>query len=432
MASSSSSPSVLGKSRSGSYKQASAQDGEEQDLHELAASNDLEAVQEEVGSSKVAGACRRMVWRFLLLLTFVGTFFLGRLSTTIQFKPRPAPAAPGAPIVGSATPAPGLRVAREPTQLAGITKPPQLTVATRAPVVKPSQPWPPAPREPAPPPPQQPPPKPKPPPTPQPKPRPPPPKPKPKSKPKPPPLAAPGPPLLVNPTIRLVINSHVRYWKPLNILLQSLVSVSWTRWDDMVIFMGGSRRNIAPYKGLHTWTPQGITIVNLTLNNFDYNGLAGLYRYRDDPLVRADVYFYLHDSTKVGKSFPQVFPSLKDNFHLGEVRLPGGANSNIYHFSHAVVERYKRNYDINLTKGEAVNLELGGVNAWVRGTRHIGHFAKKVVWLRGRQGRGSADVYGTGIKRTIWWYPDYDIYKYILWGSFGDIGGDGKLRPNFR
>lgn len=224
----------------------------------------------------------------------------------------------------------------------------------------------------------------------------------------------------------------MRYWKPLNVLLRSLVSIGWTRWDDVVIFMGGSTRDIPPYKGLQTWTRGGITIVNMTLNNYDYNGMAGLYAYRNDSAVRADTYFYIHDSTKVGGDFAKIFPRLRDGFWPGELRIPRPPCSNIYTFSHTLVEIYKRNYDVNLTKGEAVSLELSGAGANIRGVRPLLFFAKKTTWLRGRQKRRDEDVYKTGVPRTVWWYPDYDLYKYILWGAFGDIGGDGKLRPNFR
>mmetsp|Transcript_19089 Transcript_19089/g.60045 ORF Transcript_19089/g.60045 Transcript_19089/m.60045 type:complete len:218 (-) Transcript_19089:31-684(-) len=214
-------------------------------------------------------------------------------------------------------------------------------------------------------------------------------------------------------------------------LLVSLNRIS-DQWDDVVIFMGGSRWDSLPYKGLRNWTSdgRGISIVNLTLNNYDYTGMSGIYWYRDSKEVRADTYFYMHDATTVGPGFPKALHRMRGNFSPAELKIPRGYSANIYAFSHELVEAYNINYDVNLTKREAVHLEVRGPGVRVRGRVHpLLWFARHVTWLAQRQQRPDQDVYRTGHARQVYWYPDYDVTKYLLFNRSGDIGGNGNLKP---
>mmetsp|Transcript_75436 Transcript_75436/g.233333 ORF Transcript_75436/g.233333 Transcript_75436/m.233333 type:complete len:439 (-) Transcript_75436:58-1374(-) len=240
------------------------------------------------------------------------------------------------------------------------------------------------------------------------------------------------PPLLKNVTMRLVVNSHVHYWKPVNVLLESLRRINWTQWDDIVIFYGGSTLDIPPHKGLHNWTHdgRGITMVNLTLNNYDHNGMSGLYRYRDWPEVRAGAYLYIHDTSTVDRQFAGAFQAMRYLFRPMEVKRPKGFMSNVQAFTHDVVLAYKTNFDVNLTKKEGLGIEFGGLNVDIKGMHALVWFAKVLTWLPERQRRPDQDIYHTGYKRVVWWYPDFHIFKYIFAFRYGDIGGDGKIRPN--
>lgn len=232
--------------------------------------------------------------------------------------------------------------------------------------------------------------------------------------------------------MRLLINSHVKYWKPLSVLLSSLVDARFDRWSDVVLVFGGSRSDVLPRKLRLPIVPADVTVVNLTLNAFDYNGLSAIYHHRDHPLVRADSYFYLHDSATAGKNFTRLYGGFAAGIRPNELRKPKGAFSNICVFGRDLVNRWKASYDRNFTKAEAVKLEIGGVWYTARGARPLIYWARgHVSDLRERVGRGTLDVYHTGIPRLVKWYPDFDVYKYILGSRYGDIT-EGTTHPNFR
>lgn len=61
--------------------------------------------------------------------------------------------------------------------------------------------------------------------------------------------------------------------------------------------------------------------------NFDLTGLAMLNRHRDHPLIRAEAYMYMLDTSTVGAGFPFKFTAMARTEHkepLGKIR-PRGA-----------------------------------------------------------------------------------------------------------
>jgi len=236
--------------------------------------------------------------------------------------------------------------------------------------------------------------------------------------------------------MRLVVNSHVKYSKPLGDLFQSLLQVHFQEpkphFQEIVVVFGGSSRDIGPYTAPGKWGELGVTYINSTLNAFDYNALSSLYHYRDHPRVRAHAYLYTHDTVLMTDDFMERFDKLASIIQEDELRIPITPSSNIFALGRKVIESYGTNFDVNLTKGEAVDLE------WGRGpvmnkVKHIRNFAKKLTQLPGRVSKGTDDPYHTKVKRHKYWYPDFGINKFILMHFYGDIGGDGApLKPNYR
>eukprot|EP00415_Alexandrium_ostenfeldii_P001781 UN1781 len=103
-------------------------------------------------------------------------------------------------------------------------------------------------------------------------------------------------------------------------------------------------------------------------------------------------------------------------------------NSNIMAFGHGLVEKYGTNFDRAVTKQECTWMECGGA---VAGIHKLEHFAAKVTMTVDREKQGNADLYNTGHPRTKFYYPALGIYKYVLWGQMGDIGGNGEVKDIF-
>lgn len=230
------------------------------------------------------------------------------------------------------------------------------------------------------------------------------------------------------PQLKLIINSHTWYRVPLTVLLQSLAQAGFIRWGDVVVFFGGSTEHVPPHDAPIWWAslaPAGVTFVNTTLNNYDFNAASGLYRYRDHPRVRANSYLYLLDSMTVGKDFPRIFDSMTYWKPYDFATCPRPC-SNICAFGRGVVERYKENFDVNLSKLDGNHLEHSKRGRPVRGVFPMDHFADRVWQLRPREKRGSVDIYNTSHKRLRVYMPDWDVTKYILVMKTGDFGPSGR------
>ena len=62
--------------------------------------------------------------------------------------------------------------------------------------------------------------------------------------------------------------------------------------------------------------------------NFDLTGLAMLNRHRDHPLIRAEAYMYMLDTSTVGAGFPFKFTAMARTEHkelLGKIHPEGSA-----------------------------------------------------------------------------------------------------------
>ena len=101
---------------------------------------------------------------------------------------------------------------------------------------------------------------------------------------------------------------------------------------------------------------------------------------------------------------------LKEN-DIYTTKLP---NSNIALFDRGVVMRYSDSFKGNYTKKEALDFELRG------GLFKFGN----VRYLNNRKETGEEDIYRTGHKRKKFYYTDFEITKFILWGKNGDITGN--------
>jgi len=222
--------------------------------------------------------------------------------------------------------------------------------------------------------------------------------------------------------LKLVVNSNAKYvqnstWQQ---LFSSLEAARFEDYKNIILVKGGSKHNATYVDN----SQRGITILETQFENFDLHGLSALYHNKDNPLIRADAYVYILDTTTVGKTFPQKFANFS-KLRYYELARPPIPASNVCAFGRGVVERYKTNFDTNVSKVDGLAFELGSS---VKGVKQLTAFADNVTELSPRVEHGEpVDIYRTGHPRRVFWYPDLDIYKYIFWAHSGDIEGNVVL-----
>lgn len=205
---------------------------------------------------------------------------------------------------------------------------------------------------------------------------------------------------------RLVINSHVRYNIPLQSLFMSLHSNGFADWCRVLLVLGGHTEDIAPRRS------GNITIVKTTRNAYDYTALGTLYDYRDSPLVCADSYLYIHDTTHATLTFNTKFKKL--SVRGNKIKCSAAPHANIVAFGHQVILNYNKRFHLTLNKIEAVNIEFDNK----RGLTSFGAWETAEPRIE----VGAFDVYRTGFPRTAFEYKSFGIIKFVLWGLEGDIG----------
>jgi len=219
--------------------------------------------------------------------------------------------------------------------------------------------------------------------------------------------------------IKLIVNSDVRYSIALETLLQSLEDVSFLRWPDVIVMRGSACEDSEPYKPNTMFGKRGVTYVDLKLSSRDLHGFSGLYHHRNDPLVKAKVYMYIHDTVKANSTFPSMFDSMA-SIGPDEVRHPPFPFSNICAFGSGVVESYGVQFDKAVTKAAGIQIEFGGGSD---GVQNVVHFGKTDVVVEDRQQIGQEDPYHTGLLRQALYYPAFGLTKYLLYNREGDLLG---------
>lgn len=180
----------------------------------------------------------------------------------------------------------------------------------------------------------------------------------------------------------------------------------------MIVVLGGSTVDSITWEPLAEDARPGapnVTVVRMQLNSFDLNGFAALHRHRGHPRVRADTYVYLHDTCRVHE---RLFVPTFEAYRLPPAPLvytpwPLPA-SNLLAFGRPIVGKYADNFDIPVSKGDGMALEIG------LQVRRPGHRLVKpivafgaVVKLRPREHNGSVDIYGTGRLRWQVFYAAF-------------------------
>ena len=229
-------------------------------------------------------------------------------------------------------------------------------------------------------------------------------------------------------TLRLVVNSFVPYAEPRRALFASLHRSGFgARFADTIVVLGGSGEDSVSREPLaedSSPAPPEVTVIRTTLNSFDLHGLAMLYRYLRHPHVQADTYFYVQDTTTVDEvRFIHHFEAFRMRTRQLIFTAWPLPSSNLAVFDRSVVLSYKDNFDVNVSKSEALVLEAGRSYTMQlpsrRVVRPLASFGG-LVRLASRRANGSFDVYGSGTPRHCFYYPAFALYKF--WSpAWGDL-----------
>lgn len=237
------------------------------------------------------------------------------------------------------------------------------------------------------------------------------------------------------PAVKLVINANAHNRQPLRQLLYSLLSVGHSLWEDTIVVLGGSAREVPPTRELVssfagvppdtavpspvTGAPATLVVVQAALHSYDYHAFDALWRYRDHRLIAAQGYMYTMDTTLAHPGFPKRLIDLgRNQFRQSDskrcslqvltVPLP---NANICAFGVGVLFNYGPNFWLpNLTKREAVDIEKSCEGSRARA---LVEFAGAVVEQRPRKSCGHHDIYSTGrAPRLCWYYDGLNLLKF--------------------
>ena len=232
---------------------------------------------------------------------------------------------------------------------------------------------------------------------------------------------------------RIVINSCARYRIALVRLLHSLEVAFFQQFDRLVIVIGGCGADSEPQlEPLSKWLPHrrnNVVVIRCALENFDYHGLAMLHEHSAHPLIRANAYLYLLDTTSAEPDFVTCFEALRGSGSEAWLLVSSPPASNICAFGLGVVQAYGTNFASPVSKAQAIAVEHGESSGCaMRGLQQ--YATHSLRHARPRVFRGTRDVYGTGgPKRWVYHYPTFGVCKYVLMrlegGSVGmDAPGD--------
>jgi len=222
---------------------------------------------------------------------------------------------------------------------------------------------------------------------------------------------------------KLIINSNAMYDIARNKLIASMLESGFSRFSDVIVILGGSQNDSAPYVPQDEFGKRGAIYLDVKLDSFDYHGFSAMYHHMEHPWTKADRYMFIHDTVIVNKSFPQAFDAIS-KVGKDEVYHPPAPFSNICVIGSGVVAKWKTNFDYAVNKAQSVSLEFGQ-GVWTPDE----HKVEPLLNFAGKDTAGKEridtmmdiDLYGTGYPRRAMYYPEFSLTKYFLFNRYGDL-----------
>ena len=196
-----------------------------------------------------------------------------------------------------------------------------------------------------------------------------------------------------------VVTSDARYVRPLSILLRSLHAANVPH--AVLVTSDLKHAGADVFRNRHE---EGVRLSEIRTrdSNYEYLGFQKLQQHLNQSFLTHRCFVMLHDTCEVSPGFGKLtMRSFGDKHH---VLVGNGWTSNIMAITALGVPQLRiRKYK---TKMAAVYGEFRREVLQVFAKDRIGQIAT-------REGKGLRDVYRTGLPRTVYFYPDLHVFKYV-------------------
>ena len=216
--------------------------------------------------------------------------------------------------------------------------------------------------------------------------------------------------------MKIVVTSHTAYRIPLEKFFQSVDANSHSDsiYKQIILIINGSEKD--SIESDH----RGTMIIHTQLDVWEYTAFVVLDTYKTHPDIQSDYYFLLHDTCLLGRGF---YPKLLANEQLAkqlncEIMTNHLPCSNIIVIHKDVIYGFSKDVLKIQTKANGCLIEQG--LSLQDGTPSF-YQKRKIHILGHRKEHHPIDVYKTGFRRTPFYYPVFDVMKYILWNKHGDF-----------
>lgn len=211
---------------------------------------------------------------------------------------------------------------------------------------------------------------------------------------------------------RIVISTHVKYEKPLYMLLESL-SREKVENERIIIVTAGCEIERAPWK-----TNENYIRIDTTDNDFEFTSVNKIKQHHNHEYVKANIYMFIHDTCIVVEGFKHKLDHriCKEN-EIISYRPPC---SSIFICHKNVIERMHK-IETHGSKQIAISIEHNKHK-----TQSIYKYGKFVnlnptyVHCKGIK----IDIYNTGHERIELNMPELGIKKYVFFMFNGDFTGN--------
>ena len=234
--------------------------------------------------------------------------------------------------------------------------------------------------------------------------------------------------------LKLVINTCTQNAAgPMAMIQRTLEQVGFACWSDVIVVEGNADDEAAPapMAAVNTTGVHTMTLIRTSKNNYDFHAYSALYKYREDPTVKAPSYLYMHDTCIPNPYFVDRFNAIATELDgkPKEILAVTKLQSNIYAFGSDVVEAYQHNFDPQIEKFPGT-VQMERCNHPT--VRCLNEFGDLKDWgARRKVGEaGSWDPFGTGIARTRYDYETFGFAKYIHYYADHSEAGNANLPLN--
>ena len=209
---------------------------------------------------------------------------------------------------------------------------------------------------------------------------------------------------------KIVINSCEHFEVCLTECLNSLLKTGFDQYKNIIVVIGNSETphhpKLIPISEITNLKNHNKVIVaRIEQNNFEFNSIIALYKYRNNNLFKSKYFFYTNDTTQFLVDFTQKIDLIPRDYDIVTGKNPF---ANIMFISKKYINLVKNIFDGKISKQEAIGIEFGSERKFPK-LKSFGKFLE--YGSRFQEGKkNSHKIYGS--LRTKYVYSEYGIVKY--------------------